>query len=307
MQILKILIIIFIFLTQKSFALENKIILKINNETITTIDLLNEIDRLKFFESNLTGLRKEEIYEIATQTLINHKIKKIEVSRRFQKLQLNNEQYLNSIIDKQIKNLNLRSLEDFKKKLFDNNINFENYKERLIIDILWNEIIFTLYSNKINIDEEFLKNEIIKKGDETNSFFLREIVFDANDKDAIVELYEKIKNDIVSIGFKASALKYSISDSAEKGGDIGWVNENLFNENTLQQIKKLKKFDYTAPIRTQSGFVIIQLVDTKKIKQEQNIDDQLKKLINIEKNQQLKNYSNLYFNKIKKDIQIVSP
>lgn len=307
MQILKILIIIFIFLNQKSFALENKIILKINNETITTIDLLNEIDRLKFFESNLTGLRKEEIYEIATQTLINHKIKKIEVSRRFQKLQLNNEQYLNSIIDKQIKNLNLRSLEDFKKKLFDNNINFENYKERLIIDILWNEIIFTLYSNKINIDEEFLKNEIIKKGDETNSFFLREIVFNANDKDAIVELYEKIKNDIISIGFKASALKYSISNSAEKGGDIGWVNENLFNENTLQQIKKLKKFDYTAPIRTQSGFVIIQLVDTKKIKQEQSIDDQLKKLINIEKNQQLKNYSNLYFNKIKKDIQIVSP
>ena len=307
MQILKILIIIFIFLIQKSFALENKIILKIDNETITTVDLLYEIGRLKFFESNLTSLKKEDIYKIATQTLINHKIKKIEVSRKFQKLQLNNQEYLNSIIDNQIKNLNLKNLEDFKKKLIDNNINFEDYKQRLIIDILWNEIIFTLYSNKINIDEEFLKNEIIKRGDETSSFFLREIVFDANDRDAIIELYEKIKYDIESIGFKASALKYSISNSAEKGGDIGWVNENLFSENTLQQIKKLNKFDYTAPIRTQSGFAIIQLVDKKKIKQEQSIDDQLKKLINIERNEQLKNYSNLYFNKIKKDIQIVSP
>lgn len=307
MPIFKIIFIIFLFIAQKTFSLENKIIFKINNEPLTSIDLLHEIKRLKFFEPSLSNLKNEEIYKIATQTLINHKIKKFEVSRKFQELQISNEEYLNSVIDKQIKKLNLKNIDDFKNNLLKYDLSFLDYKNRLIVDILWNEIIFTIYSDKIKIDVKALKNEIINRNNQTNLFFLKEIIFNANDKNLVNELYEKIKYDIDTIGFNASALKHSISNTSENGGEIGWINENSLSENILNEIKKLKKFEYTKPIRIQGGFVVLQLIDTKKNDQEQNLDNQLKNLINIERNNQLKNYSNLYFNKIKKDIQINEP
>lgn len=304
MKNLKIIFIIFLFITQKVFALENKIIFKIENEPLTTIDLLYEIKRLKFFEKNISNLNNEEIYKIASQTLINHIIKKIEVSKRFTEIRINDEEYLNSIINSQIKKLGFQNIDDFRINLTKYDLEFENYKNRLIVDILWNEIIYNLYSKKVNIDIEALKSQITNRGDKENMYLLREIIFSTNEKSSVSKIYETIKKDINTIGFEASALKYSISSTSEKGGEIGWLNENLFNDVILEEIKKLKKFDHTGPIRTQGGFAILQLIDKKKINREENLDDELKKLINIEKNNQLKNYSNLYFNKLKKNIQI---
>ncbi|MDC1166117.1 peptidylprolyl isomerase [Candidatus Pelagibacter sp.] len=304
MKNLKIIFIIFLFITQKVFALENKIIFKIDNEPLTTIDLLYEIKRLKFFEKNISNLKNEEIYKIASQTLINHIIKKIEVSKRFTEIRINDEEYLNSIINSQIKKLGFQNIDDFRINLIKYDLEFENYKNRLIVDILWNEIIYNLYSQKVNIDIEALKSQITNRGDKENMYLLKEIIFSTNEKSSVSKIYETIKKDIDTIGFEASALKYSISSTSEKGGEIGWLNENLFNDVILEEIKKLKKFDHTGPIRTQGGFAILQLIDKKKINREENLDDELKKLINIEKNNQLKNYSNLYFNKLKKNIQI---
>jgi peptidyl-prolyl cis-trans isomerase SurA len=304
MKNLKIIFIIFLFITQKVFALENKIIFKIDNEPLTTIDLLYEIKRLKFFEKNISNLKNEEIYKIASQTLINHIIKKIEVSKRFTEIRINDEEYLNSIINSQIKKLGFQNIDDFRINLIKYDLEFENYKNRLIVDILWNEIIYNLYSKKVNIDIEALKSQITNRGDKENMYLLKEIIFSTNEKSSVSKIYETIKKDINTIGFEASALKYSISSTSEKGGEIGWLNENLFNDVILEEIKKLKKFDHTGPIRTQGGFAILQLIDKKKINREENLDDELKKLINIEKNNQLKNYSNLYFNKLKKNIQI---
>jgi len=304
MKNLKIIFIIFLFITQKVFALENKIIFKIDNEPLTTIDLLYEIKRLKFFEKNISNLKNEEIYKIASQTLINHIIKKIQVSKRFTEIRINDEKYLNSIINSQIKKLGFQNIDDFRINLIKYDLEFENYKNRLIVDILWNEIIYNLYSKKVNIDIEALKSQITNRGDKENMYLLKEIIFSTNEKSSVSKIYETIKKDINTIGFEASALKYSISSTSEKGGEIGWLNENLFNDVILEEIKKLKKFDHTGPIRTQGGFAILQLIDKKKINREENLDDELKKLINIEKNNQLKNYSNLYFNKLKKNIQI---
>ena len=256
MKNLKIIFIIFLFITQKVFALENKIIFKIDNEPLTTIDLLYEIKRLKFFEKNISNLKNEEIYKIASQTLINHMIKKIEVSKRFTEIRINDEEYLNSIINSQIKKLGFQNIDDFRINLIKYDLEFENYKNRLIVDILWNEIIYNLYSKKVNIDIEALKSQITNRGDKENMYLLKEIIFSTNEKSSVSKIYETIKKDINTIGFEASALKYSISNTSEKGGEIGWLNENLFNDVILEEIKKLKKFDHTGPIRTQGGFAI---------------------------------------------------
>ena len=72
---IKIFLIIFFIFFSKTYALENKIILKVNNDIITTIDILNEINQLKFFNENIINLSDEEIYKISLNSILQHKIK----------------------------------------------------------------------------------------------------------------------------------------------------------------------------------------------------------------------------------------
>ena len=48
-----------------SKALENKILIKLNNEIITTVDISNEINYLKVFNENINELENEKILNIA--------------------------------------------------------------------------------------------------------------------------------------------------------------------------------------------------------------------------------------------------
>ena len=63
----------------KSLALENKIIVKIENEIITTIDIKKEYLYLLALNPGLNKLDDKEILEISKKSLINEKIKNIEI------------------------------------------------------------------------------------------------------------------------------------------------------------------------------------------------------------------------------------
>ena len=52
------------------------------------------------------------------------------------------------------------------------------------------------------------------------------------------------------------------------------------------------------------GFLILQVNDIKNTKITIDVDKELKKLLNYEKNYQLNQYSKIYYNKIKKDLEI---
>ena len=111
-------------------------------------------------------------------------------------------------------------------------------------------------------------------------------------------------NEINEKGFENAALIHSISESKSLGGDLGWIEENMINKNLKNAIKDLKKGEFTDPQVIPGGFIILKLKDIKKENISMNIDSELKKLIKIKTNQQLNQFSNIYFNKIKKDIKI---
>ena len=62
--------------------------------------------------------------------------------------------------------------------------------------------------------------------------------------------------------------------------------------------------NFTQPIIVPGGFLILKINDIKNTKIKVDIDKELKRLINFEKNNQLNQYSKFYFNKIKKDLEI---
>ena len=304
---LKIALIIFFLTFSKGLTIENKIILKIDNEIITTLDVYKEIKNIKFFNRNLNNLSDEEIYQISIQSLIKYEIKKNEISKKFKIVEIQNKDYLDQLIEKTFKDLGFQNLQNFKNELIKREISFENFEEKLKIEILWNQLIFSTYYNKLVIDEEKLKRQINNIDKTVKSFNLNEIIFNVESTEEIETKYNLILNDIQKLGFEGAALKHSISNSSINGGNLGWIDEKNISKQILEQINKINIKSITKPIRISSGFLILQKFDEREIQKNLDSEEELKKLIDYEKNQQLNNYSNLYYNKIKKNIKINAP
>ena len=286
------------------FSTENKILLKIDNEIITSVDVLNEINFINTVNKNTDKISKEELYKISLNSLIKEKIKKIEILRNYKSIEVE-QTFMKELIASSYQKLGFKDLESFKIHLDNNSISFENFKNKIAIDSLWNEIIFFKFQKKIKIDKDNLRKQIIKKKDkEIKSYLLSEIVFNVDEKLNLESKYNQIKEDILEKGFDNAALLHSISNTSNSGGDLGWIDENSLNSKLQKTISKLNIGEITEPIIIQGGFLILKLNDTKKIKNKINVEKELKKLIAKETNQQLNQFSNIYFNKVKKEIQI---
>ena len=66
-----------------SLAIENKILFKVNNEIITSIDILSELKYLGIINKDLKKTTNNQAFEIVKRSLIREKIKEIEVEEKF--------------------------------------------------------------------------------------------------------------------------------------------------------------------------------------------------------------------------------
>jgi len=170
---------------------------------------------------------------------------------------------------------------------------------------MWNQLIYSKFKSKINIDTNKIKNNIINgKNNKVTSFNLSEIIFNIEQNQVIEKRFKKIKDDIGLNGFENAALIHSISATSNNGGELGWVNQNSINQKLKEKIEKLNIGEFTKPIVVPGGFLIIMLNDIKEVDKEINLEEEIKKQIVIKTNQQLNQFSNIYYNKIKKDIKI---
>ena len=118
------------------------------------------------------------------------------------------------------------------------------------------------------------------------------------------EKYEKIIKTIKEKSFNSAALTYSTSDTSNTGGNLGWIDENSLNKKLREILSSMKENEFTEPITIPGGFMILNIRKIKEIELIKNIDEEVNKVINLQKNIQLNQFSKMYFNKIKKGIQI---
>ena len=133
---------------------------------------------------------------------------------------------------------------------------------------------------------------------------MSEIFFEVSKSEKIQTKYKEIVNSINNNGFENTALKYSISATSNMGGKLDWINENSLNIKIRDVLAKKEINEFTKPIVVPGGFLILKINDIKKEKKQININQELEKIIKIKTNEQLNQFSNIYFNKIKKDIKI---
>ena len=292
----------FIFITNSN-SLENKIIIKIENQIITSLDINNEYKYLVALNPSLKNSSKEDIIKLSKRSILQEKIKKIEIDKNFNNPKINQE-FLEQILQNIYSKIGLDSLNDFKEYLIKNNIDFENVKNKLEIETLWNELIFIKFSSKVKINENNLRKKINNNSKYLKSYLLSEISFEVSNLKNLEDKFIEISNVIKNKGFDFAALKYSVSPTSSLGGKLDWINENSLNKNIKLAISNLEINDFTKPITVPGGFLILQVNNIKNTKIEIDVEKELNKLKNYEKNNQLNQYSNIYFNKVKKDLEI---
>ncbi len=283
-------------------ASENKILLKVNNELITTIDILNEINYLKSINKNINNLENEKIIEIARNSLIKDKIKKIALVPIVKKFEINDDDFERILISS-YSNTGFTKIEEISQHLKEYNIKPELIRNKMSINAIWSQFIYDKYSKNIKIDVDKLKQDIQRNESQTE-YLLSEIVFDLKEKQTINEKFNIIKNAIKKNGFENTALIYSISETSTSGGNIGWVSENSINKKILIEISRIDIKNFTNPIVIPGGYLILKLNEKRIAKKNINFDNELKRIIETKTNEQLNQFSNIFLNKIKKDIII---
>jgi len=305
LKVISIFLSITIFSINLSNALENKILFKVDNEIITTIDIYEEIRFLKTFNPEMSNLSEPQLFEISKNSILRDKIKKIEIMNFVKTLKVENK-FIFNLIRNRYSDMNIKSFEDFENYLKDKNFNVNYIREKFTIELIWNDLIYQKFNKKVVINKDKIRKEILQnpqKGKQ-RELLLSEIIFDAQNKINLNDMHKKILLDIEKFGFKKSAIIHSNSDTATNGGLIGWVKEDNLNKTIKKSISKLQPGQFSEPIRTSSGFMIIKVDDKREYVSNINLEDKVNDVVRFQTNNQLDQFSSMYFNKIKKDLMI---
>ena len=195
-------------------ALENKIILKIDNQIITSLDIQQEINYLKALNPTINKLDNKRILEIGKNSLIREKIKEKEILKYIEKIEID-QKYLNDLIKTRFLNLKLENRDQFKRYLKNFNLKINKIEKKISIEALWNQLIYSKFSSKVKINKKKLREEISEnKLFEVKKYLLSEIIFQVLNKKEFEEKLRIINLNIKENGFENTALYYSIADSA---------------------------------------------------------------------------------------------
>jgi peptidyl-prolyl cis-trans isomerase SurA len=283
-------------------SFENKILFKINNEIITSLDILNELQYLQIINTEFQNIKKEEAFQISKNSLVREKIKEIEIRRIINEIKIK-DKIFNNLIKNYFREFKIGSIPEFEKFFLSKNIDPNIIRKKITLEILWNQLIYKKYQKNVKINKQLIIDDL-KKNDKQSEFLISEILFNINESEDLKDKFNIINNSIEKNNFSKTALKYSISDTANKGGKLGWIKESILSKKIFNELKKLKIGEHTNPILVPGGFLILKLTDLREIKKDFDLNKEIKKIVDEKTNQQLNRFSNIYFNKVKKDTTI---
>ena len=282
---------------------EVKILYKVNDSIITNYDIVDEVNYLVSLNTNLAQLNKKQISLNAKNSLIREIIKKDEINKFYEvnyEEELESEK-INIIIRNFGEKIGFKSNQEFQDYLKIKNININDLKKKFVIERFWNQLIFDKYRNLVKIDKNKIENdleELIKNNSKILSFNLSEIIFLEKNREAIEKRSQEILASIENIGFKDTAVIYSISESSKLGGELGWVNQNQISKKIFLAIKDLEIGEFSKPIIASSGIIFLKVNDKKKIDAQIDKKKEMERLFSFERDRILNEYSIIYFKEI---------
>ena len=295
-----ILILLLNFKPVNVASFEIKIIENINNQIITNVDIENEYNYLVALNVKYKELDKQKMLNYAKESLVKEIIKKNEVIKYFDLTQ--NSPMVVSFVENLYLNLGIKNEEEFKVYLQSYDLKLKTIYEKITIENIWNQLVYTRYKDQITINKEEIREKLNSKKSEVIQYNISEIFFSARNKEEYKNKLNKIKKSILDDGFDKAALLYSESDSSKNSGALGWINEYQLSKVFIKELVLLNVGENTNPINLTGGNIILKINEIKKELKKIDIDKELDKIFKYEQNRQLNNFSTIYYNKVKSKI-----
>ena len=298
----KIIILFLIFFSFNSFTYSKinlQILMKINDQILTTYDLEKESNYLLALNPKLKNINENDLLKLAKRSMIKETIRKSEILK-YKELDLKSSQ-INNVLNNIIQNLNFSDLSQFENYLDNFNISIDDIREKIEIENDWKNLIYARYSKSVKIDKDEFINKIekISKKEFSLEYNLSEIVFSKKQNVSITDQSKKILESIEINGFENTANLYSIADSSKTGGKIGWVKKNNLSLEIYSELESLKINSFSNPIKIGNNYLILKINEMKEVAIEFDKQKELDRMIMSETSKQLDKFSNIFYNKIK--------
>ena len=278
------------------YSSESKIIIKVDNKVITSYELKNKIlTTLILAGEDINQENINQTKPLVLRSLIELKIKENEIKKY-------NIEVSDSEVKKNLETFSKGNLQQFQQKFKSNNLNFEIFKNDLKTELAWRKLIYVLYNKKVKINESEIELEFNKilNNDQNINYRLSELMVNFTDEIEKNKKIEEIEEQINSIGFDKTFIKYNDSMIETNLGDLGWVNSEALSKNILNSVKNLKINEVSKPIIVGNTILFLKMIDKKKIElKDENIENIKNKILNAKKNQRYNLYSNSHLSKLK--------
>jgi len=276
----------------------------LEDKAITKSDIINEIKAILIL-NNMTYSddNKNKIQQMAAKSIIKKNIKKIEIGKKdflkFKQEDVNNE--LNRLANRI--NMDIATLKNI---CLSNGLDFSIIEDQIITDLLWNSLIFYLYGNRVsvNLNEIDEQLKLYQNKIETEEYLISEIIIKPVEKIKLESEIKKLIEKIEIEGFEKVAMHLSISQSAKKNGDLGWLNESKISKKFKSIISNTPVGGLSKPILLKNGILIFKVRDKRKIKSEINLEELKNQLVILEKTKILNMYSKSHYDNLKRSTPI---
>ena len=276
----------------------------IGNKPITQSDIVDEIKIILILNNeSYSEERRDKLHELAVKSTVKRTIKNIELERNnFFKF---SEEDLEKELARLAGNLFL-DINTLKNLCESNGLDFSKIEDQVKTELYWNSLIFEIYKNNLNINQEEIEDrlKLSQNKNEIEEYLISEIVIAKVENEELDLKIQELKNKIEIEGFDNVARELSISESALKGGDLGWINENIISEEIKSEIIKTPKDNISSPIVLDNGILIFKVRDKRKIQQNASLEEIKNELINREKSKILNMHSMSHYDKVRRTISI---
>ena len=284
--------------------ISDSIFMTIGNKPITQSDLVDEIKIILILNNEgYSDEKRDKLHELAVKSTVKRTIKKIELERN------NYFSFSKEDLQKEITNLasNLYIDVDTLKNICESNeLDFSKIEDQIRTELYWNSLIFEIYKHNLNINQAEIEDQIrlVQKKEQIEEYLISEIVIENVENDKLDLKIQELKNKIEIEGFENAARELSISESGLKGGDLGWINENIISEKVKSILMKTPIGNLSSPIMLENGILIFKVRDKRKIDQNVSLEEIKNELINIEKTKILNMHSISHYDKVRRTIAI---
>ena len=276
----------------------------IGNKPITQSDIVDEIKIILILNNeSYSDDKRDQLHELAVRSTVKRTIKKIELERNnFFQL---NEEDLEREITKLATNIFI-DVDTLKNLCESNELDFSKIEDQVKTELYWNSLIFEMYKGNLKINQEEIEDQLklSKNKNQINEYLISEIVISKVEDDKLDLEVQELKRKIENESFEQVAREVSISESALKGGDLGWINENIISERIKSILTETPVGNLSSPIVLENGILIFKLRDKRKVEQNMSLEEIKNELINAEKSKILNMYSMSHYDKVRRTITI---